>query len=195
MKVFEYSPGATPLNPDELEGLKLRHITTCGELDRWEQENIQEAFNWLGRRRKTDILTEEFLCLLHDKMFNKIWRWSGSFRRTDKNIGGSWMYVGIELRNLLGDVNFWIVNNTYPPDEIAFRFHHRLVLIHLFPNGNGRHSRLITDLLLSDIFKAEPFTWGSGDLSNIGDVRQRYIAALRAADKNEYRLLSEFVRT
>jgi Fic-DOC domain mobile mystery protein B len=195
MTEFNYPPGATPLTPEEQDGLKLRHITTRGELDRWEQDNIQYALSWLSRRRKTDILDEDFILLLHEKMFHKVWQWAGNFRRSDKNIGVSWTKVRMELRNLLDDTKTWIEFKSYSPDEIAYRFHHRLVLIHLFPNGNGRHSRLITDVILTEIFKQDPFTWGSDDLSSANDVRKRYITALKAADANDYRLLSEFVRS
>lgn len=195
MTEFNYPPGATPLTPEEQDGLKLKHITTRSELDRWEQDNIQDALAWLSRRRKTAILDEDFILLLHEKMFNKVWQWAGSFRRTDKNIGVSWTKVRMELRNLLDDTKTWIEFNSYSPDEIAYRFHHRLVLIHLFPNGNGRHSRLITDVILTEIFKQDPFTWGSDDLSSANHVRKRYITALKAADVNDYKLLSEFVRS
>lgn len=195
MTEFNYPPGATPLTPEEQDGLKLKHITNRGELDRWEQDNIQDALSWLNRRRKADILDEDFILLLHKRMFNKVWQWAGSFRRTDKNIGVSWTKVRMELRNLLDDTKTWIEFKSYSPDEIAYRFHHRLVLIHLFPNGNGRHSRLMTDIILIEIFKQDPFTWGSDDLSSANDVRKRYITALKAADANDYSLLSEFVRS
>jgi Fic-DOC domain mobile mystery protein B len=195
MTEFNYPPGATPLTPEEQDGLKLKHITTRGELDRWEQDNIQDALSWLSRRRKAEILDEDFILLLHEKMFNKVWQWAGSFRRTDKNIGVSWTKVRLELRNLLDDTKTWIEYKSYSPDEIAYRFHHRLVLIHLFPNGNGRHSRLMTDIILTEIFKQDSFTWGSDDLSSANDIRKRYITALKAADANDYSLLSEFVRS
>ena len=195
MNSFEYPPGATPLNPDELDGLKLRHITTRAELDRWEQENIQDALAWLSRRRKTDILDETFILQLHDKMFSKVWRWAGSFRRSDKNIGVVWSRVPVELRQLLNDTKAWIDYEAYPPDEIALRFHHRLVWIHLFPNGNGRHARLITDVLLTELLNEKPFSWGSDDLSHASTVRKHYISALKAADAYDYTLLRDFVRS
>ena len=195
MNHFEYPLGATPLNPEELDGLKLQHITTRVELDRWEQENIQEALSWLSRRRKADILDEKFIRQLHEKMFSKVWRWAGSFRRTDKNIGVVWSRVPVELRQLLNDTKAWIEYGAYTPDEIAFRFHHRLVWIHLFPNGNGRHARLITDALLTDHLNQEPFSWGNDDLSNASTIRKQYITALKAADEHDYKLLREFVRS
>ena len=195
MNHFDYPPGATPLTPDELDGLKLQHITTRAELDRWEQENIQEALAWLSRRRKADMLDEKFICQLHERMFNKVWRWSGSFRRSDKNIGVTWSRVPVELRQLLNDTKAWIDYKAYTPDEIAFRFHHRLVWTHLFPNGNGRHARLMTDVLLTELLGQDAFTWGSDDLFNSSAVRKHYITSLKAADEHDYTLLREFVRS
>lgn len=195
MTQFEYLQGATPLDPEEIDGLKLRHITTRSELDRWEQENIQEALGWLTRKRKTDILTEEFICTLHTKMFGKVWKWAGSLRRTDKNIGVSYLQIRIELRQLLENTKYWIENGTFPPDEIAFRFHHKLVWIHLFPNGNGRHSRMMADLILEEIFGKDPFTWGKENLTSASTTRGLYIASLRSADKEDYSALADFVRS
>lgn len=192
---INYPPGATPLTPEELEGLKIKHITTRGELDRWEQDNIQDALSWLQKRRKGEILSEKFICQLHYKMFNRVWTWSGRFRRTDKNIGVQWPLVPMELRKLLDDTKAWIEFDAYSPDEIAYRFHHRLVWIHLFPNGNGRHSRLMTDVILNDIFKLAPFSWGSEDLSSTSETRATYIKSLRAADNHDYDFLEQFVRS
>lgn len=183
------------IDSEEIEGLKLRHITTRNELDRWEQENIQEAIGWLERKRKTDILTEEFICSLHSKMFGKVWKWAGTFRRTDKNIGVSYTQIRIELRQLLENTKYWIENGTFSPDEIAYRFHHKLVWIHLFPNGNGRHSRLMTDVILEEIFGADLFTWGQESLTNASTTRNQYIASLRSADNEDFSALAEFVRS
>jgi len=188
--------GATPLDPDEMAGLRLMHITTHGELNRWEQENISEAMDWLDKRKnKSEILTEEFVKKVHEKMFYKVWTWAGTFRRSDKNIGVDWIRIGVDLHQLLDDVNYWIEYKTYPEDEIAVFFHHRLVKIHPFPNGNGRHSRLMTDILLTNVLRQKSFTWGNGDLTFTGDVRNRYINALIMADKNDYVSLMEFVRS
>lgn len=195
MKNIEQTDGATPLDPNEIEGLRINYITTRSELDRWEQENIQDALAWLDRRRKTNILTESFLGQLHEKMFGKVWQWAGEFRKTDKNIGVSWMKIPTEIRMLLDDVKFWIENSTYAPDEIAYRFHHKLVWIHPFPNGNGRHARMMTDLILEEILNKEPFTWGSQLLTNTGEPRSKYIEALKKADKQNYTELATFVRS
>jgi len=188
--------GATKLSPEEMEGLKIKTITTRGELDRWEQQNISESMDWLDtRKNKSEILHEEFVKKLHEKMLDKVWTWAGSFRKTEKNIGVDKHRISIELRQLLDDTQFYIDNKTYEPDEIATRFNHRLVQIHCFPNGNGRHSRLITDTLLTDVLGKDPFSWGNGDLLNEGDVRESYINALRSADGHDYKPLRKFVRS
>jgi len=193
--MFEEPEGATPLDPDEAEGLKIAHISTREELNRWEQENIAQAYRWCERRRnKKNVISEEFLITLHKQMLGKVWQWAGTFRRSDKNIGIDWRQIPIQLRQLIDDVKFWIENETYSPQEIAVRFHHKLVQIHLFPNGNGRHARLATDRLLIDVFGLEPFSWGNANIDQQGDVRSEYIQALRQADNHDYSGLMEFVR-
>jgi len=196
MKNFEYPDGATPLDPNELSGLKLDYITTREELNRWEQDNINEAINWLEKRRnKKDILNQAFVKKLHKKMFEKVWSWAGSFRQTNKNIGVDKYVIGQELLLFLDDVKYWIENQTYKPDEIGTRFHHRLVLIHPFANGNGRHARLMADTLMTNILEASSFSWGSANLNTQGDVRRQYISALKSADNHDYSSLIEFVRS
>jgi len=145
--MFDYPEGATPIDEDEKEALLIPHITTLEELNEWEQRNITDAYSWLDSTRRKDILSEDFICTLHKKMFGKVWRWAGNYRQSDKNIGLDWTRIPVHLRQILKDVRYWVNHETYPSDEIATRFHHRLVLIHLFPNGNGRHTRVITDLL------------------------------------------------
>ena len=133
----EYLPGATPLDADELASLIPKHITLQGELNEWEQLNIEQGEAWARRQRK-DILSEAFVGQLHQKMFGETWSWAGNFRKSNNNIGVDWQHVSVKLRDLLNDTRYQIEHTTYPPDEIATRFHHRLVLIHPFPNGNGR---------------------------------------------------------
>jgi Fic-DOC domain mobile mystery protein B len=192
---FDYPEGATPLDPDEARGLLLSHITNRSEVNRWEQENIAEAETWAFRRAPRDILTEGFIKRLHKRMFGTVWRWAGDFRTTSKNIGVPSWQISSELRNLCADAATWIKRGTYPPDEIAVRFHHRLTAIHPFPNGNGRHARLMTDILLIHLLKQQCFSWGSGNLVNAGDCRRQYIKALRAADGHDYSALMQFVRS
>jgi Fic-DOC domain mobile mystery protein B len=192
---FAYPPGATPLNREEIQGLIPTHITTRSELDRFEQENINDAMLWLGTTRPSDILSESFLKQLHNKMFCNVWRWAGTFRHSDKNIGVAWHQIEVELKKLRDDVQYWIENTSFSEDEIAARFHHRLVSIHLFANGNGRHARLVTDLLLVTLLNRPAFSWGSADLINAGQDRRKYIDSLHAADKGDYNALLKFVRS
>lgn len=192
---FAYPEGATPLDLDESEALLLTHISTRAELDRWEQENILEAIDWLDRTKPAEILNEQFLRKLHQIMFRHVWRWAGHFRHSDKNIGGPWYQISTSLRNLCDDTQYQIANQIQAPDELAVRFHHRLVWIHAFPNGNGRHARLMTDTLLKNLLESDQFTWGSGDLRKSSDTRSIYINALRSADKGNYDQLRQFVRS
>lgn len=185
--------GATELSPEEREGLIPSYITTRAELNEAEQGNIVEAREWaFGRKR--DVLDEGFLKKLHARMVGKVWKWAGEYRTSGKNIGIDAYQIPEELRKLLDDVRYWIEHETYPADEIAARFHHRLTYIHCYPNGNGRHARLATDLLLTGMGE-KPFTWGNADLVDAGETRARYIAALRAADKHDIEPLIAFVRS
>jgi Fic-DOC domain mobile mystery protein B len=187
--------GQTPLDPDESAGLIPRHISTMGALNDWEQENILQAVVWLRRAKVPEVLSEGFCRELHRKMFSKTWRWAGKFRTSDKNIGCEWAMVAVKLNQLFGNARYWIDNATFAPDELAARFHHAVVWIHPFPNGNGRHSRMMADALLKQMGQSA-FSWGSGgDLVNANAVRARYLAALRAADKNDFAELLAFVRS
>ncbi|MCG8042449.1 MAG: mobile mystery protein B [Candidatus Thiodiazotropha endolucinida] len=191
--LFEQDDAATPLSEEEKEGLIPSYITLRGELNEAEQANILEAEEW-AFKRKRDVLDERFLNDLHKRMYGRVWRWAGQYRRTGKNIGVDAYRISMELRQLIEDCRFWIENETYPPDEIAARFHHKLVWIHAYPNGNGRHARLATDLLLTALGR-ERFTWGRVNLVDASETRQAYVAALRAADAHDYAPLFEFVRS
>ena len=195
MMKFEYATGSTPLDPDEINGLIPLHITTQGELNEWEAENILQAENWLFLTpNQRNFLTIDFIKMLHKKMFGDTWKWAGIFRNTAKNIGVDQAKITTELRNLLDDVVYQIEKNIYPIDEIAYRFHHRLVWIHPFPNGNGRHARMMTDILLMQAGQAR-FTWGKEKLDAKGPIREQYIEALKNADKYHYTALEKFVRS
>jgi len=186
-------PGATPLDADELASLIPGHITTQGELNEWEQLNIVQGENW-ARKQHKEILNEGFLRQLHRQLFGETWKWAGQFRKTDKNIGIDWLKIGVELKKLLDDTPYQSKRASYPPDEIAVRFHHRLVLIHPFPNGNGRHARLMADLLVERLGRPR-FTWGSSSLVNANATRKDYIAALQAADARDIAPLLDFARS
>ena len=184
---------ATPLTPEEHAQLIPTYITTRAQLNEAEQINITEADLW-AFNRKRDVLSEEFLRKLHKRMFRKVWKWAGTFRTSERNIGVDAYRIGVELRTLLEDVAYWMANNTFAPDEIAARFHHRLVLIHPFPNGNGRHARLAADLLAVKLGQKR-FTWGSVNLVQPAATRSTYVAALKAADNHDIAPLSAFARS
>ncbi|MCB0424801.1 MAG: mobile mystery protein B [Mangrovimonas sp.] len=193
---IKYNTGQTPLSEEEKEGLKIKVITTQGELDQFEQLNIEKAVEWTMRTRlKPDkILTEKFMKDLHKKMYGDVWKWAGEFRTSEKNIGIKWPLIGVELKKLLDDANYWIENETNIPEEIAIRFKHRLVSIHCFPNGNGRHSRMIADIIMESIFKENVFSWHQSNMTKPNDTRKEYISALKKADNGEITPLIEFAK-
>lgn len=194
---FQYQPGQTPLDPDEVEGLLIDSIATRSELDEFEQQNIEQAMQWLMTRsfKKEQILTESFIKQLHKRMYGDVWVWAGDFRKTEKNIGVPKWQIGTDLRYLLDDTLYWIENEVYPPDEIAIRFKHRLVSIHCFPNGNGRHSRLMADIIIEKIFKTPVFSWGAANLVQQGESRVTYLQGVKAADAGNMAALLQFARS
>ena len=191
--LLEENDASTPLAAEEREGLIPSYVTLRRELNEAEQANILEAEQW-AFSRKRNVLDERFLTDLHKRMFGRVWRWAGKFRHTERNVGVDPYRIATDLRKLLDDSRYWIEHNTYPLDEISARFHHRLVYIHPFPNGNGRHARLATDLLLVALGQSR-FSWGRTSLVNPGETRHAYVVALRAADGRDIRPLLEFVRS
>lgn len=193
--MIEYEKDATSLEPEEIKGLKLSHITSRSQLDFWEAQNILEAQIWAKGLRHRDFFTPKFLCTVHQKMFSDVWRWAGKYRRTEKNLGVLPHLIETEVYALCEDVKAWQEYNAYGADEFAARFHHRLVAIHPFSNGNGRHSRFIADLILEKLFECPPFSWGGNNLTDATETRQAYIQALKAADEHDYSLLLSFARS
>lgn len=193
-KFGDYPEGATPLDPDELAGLRFKHVSTRGELDQLEQVSITDGIKWLAKQKTPDVLSEHFVCELHRKLFGSVWKWAGTFRRTEKNIGVDPIQVAIQLRQLLDDAKYWIEHGTYEPKELAARFHHQLVYIHPFPNGNGRHARIMADAILTKLLNEPAIDWaGNYRLEAMNERRNEYIAALRAADEHEFSPLLKFV--
>lgn len=196
--VGAHAPGATPIDPDEAADLIPPTVRTLAELNAFEQVNITAAVEWLlrGARRASvaTVLSERYLLNLHHRMFDQTWRWAGELRRTDKNIGVHWPQIRIALRERLDDTRHWISAKAHAPDEIAVRFHHAIVVIHPFPNGNGRWSRLAADALLHALRKPL-LTWGQSSLTAAGSARTAYLAALRAADQGDFTPLMAFARS
>lgn len=195
MTLLDTPEGATPLTQDDLNGL-LPYLTTREELDSFEQLNITEAVQWAFRSRtlKKDLLEPHNLQLLHQKMFKNTWKWAGTFRKTQTNIGVESPLIAVELKKLCHDVKWWLEHTTYPLVEIAVRLHHRLVWVHPFPNGNGRHARLSADLLLH-FHGGQKLTWGGKHLIRESDLRREYLASLREADNRSYERLIRFAQS
>ena len=193
-----YPPEATPLDSNEIADLIPDYITTQGELNILEQQNIIEGINWADRQKKPDMLSITFNYELHKQMFNQVWRWAGKPRTTDKSIGVYWQQIPTQLSSLFESAIYWVENKTYKWDELAVRFHHKLVSIHAFPNGNGRHARLMTDILLKSN-NQEPFTWGekmySSPIEVEGKTHKAYISALKKADGNDFIDLIKFIKS
>ena len=193
---LDYIFGQTPIDEEEKEGLLIETISTKKELDEFEQKNIEQAIQWLiGRKLDIDhILSEAFVKLLHKRMYGEVWSWAGEFRKSDKNIGITSWRIPTELKVLLDDTKYWIENNTYSNDEIAIRFKHRLVSIHCFSNGNGRHSRLMADIIIEKIFNEQIFNWGNSNLSEGNENRREYLNAIKLADQGNVLRLLGFAR-
>jgi Fic-DOC domain mobile mystery protein B len=196
VNLFPKAEGNTPLSADEQADL-IPDLATQEELNEWERQNILEAYAWAlapnGLRRR-DPLVEPYVRDLHLRMFDQTWKWAGAYRTTEKNIGVPHHEIRESLATLLGDARYWLEHGTYPPDELAVRFHHRLVLIHPFANGNGRHARLMADVL-AQRHERLVFSWGAENLERAGDVRLRYIDALQTADAGDIAPLLAFARS
>ncbi len=183
--------GATPLTPEDLEGLLPKHIGTKPELNAWEFNNIQKAQEWLRNGRPKEVLTDNFARDLHRRMFEETWKWAGVYRTHETNIGIDWTQITTQTRLLFDNYRYQREKNTFEPKMHAIRLHRDLVWIHPFPNGNGRHSRLLADQYLVQEGH-QPFTWGGSSLIDEGELRKKYIAALQSADKGDYAPLLTF---
>lgn len=191
MDIFEADDNSTPLTAEEKNGLKLKWITLRSELNEAEARNIAQAQLWLTANKKKDVCSDTFLRKLHKKMFCDVWVWAGEYRITERNIGVAPYQIPMKLMQLFDDLNFWIDNKTYSNHEIAVRLHHKLVQIHPFPNGNGRVSRLMADLVLRKL-EGKTLYCGDTNIVDVSEVRRKYIDALRKADAGDYTDLLNF---
>jgi Fic-DOC domain mobile mystery protein B len=189
--------GSTPLDPNEIDGLIPSWISTRGDLNEAEQANIVKALTQPRWHRLTvdKLLDDHIARQLHKAMFDDVWEWAGTYRHTERTIGVDPVTISVDVHNLMEDAKAWLTgDHPLEPDTVGYRFHHRLVQIHPFPNGNGRHARAMTNLLMAAIGRP-PFTWGSGSVDHDPNVRKAYLAALRAADLRQFDLLAQFVRS
>jgi Fic-DOC domain mobile mystery protein B len=194
--IFRYEPGQTPIDAGEEEGL-IPALTTQAELNEWEEQNNIAGRLWALSKRvlgQVEPLSEDFLFGLHRRMFSDTWKWAGEIRTRDKTLGVPFYKIRICLREFLDDARYWRDNKTYSFDEFAMRFHHRLVQIHLFPNGNGRHARLAVDVIARKSGHPD-FSWGSENLARPGGARAAYLEAIHAADDGNYQPLITFSRS
>ncbi len=193
---LEYGYGQTPLDDDEKEGLLIKTISTHGELNELEQLNIEEAELWrhTSPEATEKVLTEAFVKKLHRKMFNKVWSWAGYFRKSNKNIGVEWAEIPMSLKYLLDNTKYWVKNGVYNNDEIAIRFKYEIVKTHCFSNGNGRHSRIMADILIESL-GGSSFSWNGFNMTNPDETRKQYIDAIKEVDKsNDFSSLIKFAR-
>jgi Fic-DOC domain mobile mystery protein B len=191
-----HDPGSTPLSPSENEGL-IPSLATQQELNEWERENILAAREWAlspRRLKRTDVFAEAYLRELHRQMFRDTWKWAGRYRTTERNLGAMPHTIVERVYQWLGDFRYWVEHSTYDIDEIAVRSHHRLLVIHPWPNGNGRHARLFADVVALK-FGREEFSWGrTEELTSTGTPREEYLRAVRAADAHDFRAMLRFAR-
>lgn len=194
---LEYTYGQTPLEEEEKEGLLIKHITNKKELDEFEQHNIEKAVEWTMGKKFTigNVLNEGFVLDLHKRMFGEVWKWAGKFRASDKNIGIDKILISTHLYQLNEDCKYWIENKTYEPDELAIMYKHRIVNIHPFANGNGRHSRLMADIIIEKLLGGKIFSWGRVNLSGASKERTNYIDSIKLADRGNIKPLIEFARS
>jgi Fic-DOC domain mobile mystery protein B len=186
----------TPLSPEEQADL-IPSLATREELNEWERDNILRARQWaLADRQlaRSEPIQEDYVRELHRRMFDQTWKWAGTYRKTEKNLGVPVADIHQRLAQLLGNAAYWLKNKTYDVDECAVRFHYELVVIHAFPNGNGRHARLIADIVAVKNGR-QVFPWGSKDIIVPGEAREAYLAALRAADQGNLEPLLKFSRS
>lgn len=186
--------GSTPLDPDQIKGIRFSHLTNMGELDEVEDLNIQKGLEWLYHQKTDDYLSMQFLCKLHEKLFGDVWKWAGKFRTVEVNISKIRSYdVGPQLINFFEDAKLWIEGGRMGWDEIAAEMHHRLVCIHPFPNGNGRTTRIFTEYVQRRNNQLIT-TWKASLSHDPKERRKAYIKALQKADKGDFEMLIEFMK-
>jgi Fic-DOC domain mobile mystery protein B len=189
--------GATPIDDEDLAGLIPDFVATRSDLNQVEYENIARALPWATRRaragRPYELLQTSFLFALHRRMFSDVWRWAGTQRRRETNLGIEPGLIGEQLATFFADASYWHHENVFDSDERAIRIHYRLVCIHPFPNGNGRCTRLMADLYRIAI-GLPPFNWGTARLDSPGNARDAYISALVAAPNDDCASLIRFAR-
>jgi Fic-DOC domain mobile mystery protein B len=183
-------PGQTPL--DDISGLRIRSITTTGELNAAEAENVRRAvlkYTTTKLTRRSARFDLRWMLKLHKEMFGEVWSWAGTLRKGQTNIGSPPHLIEIELHTLIEDLRAWEASGM-PLLEQAVRLHHVAVRIHPFAGGNGRWSRMLANIWLM-LHGAGPIEWPEATIGSASVIREEYLRAVRAADAGDYRALIE----
>jgi Fic-DOC domain mobile mystery protein B len=194
-EITDQPEGATPL--DDISGLLRRDITTRGQLDEAETLNILGAVDWIERGRLRDVFTVDFYERLHSRMYDDVWEWAGDLRSVTgarPNIGVPPEMVPIELGRVAMEFN-WEWQNSDQTNLLPFiaKYHHALVWVHPFNNGNGRWSRLACDVVMKRLAKKPLITWATDTLNVDSGERSQYINALKMADDFDLAPLVEYL--
>ena len=194
---LEPKKGDTLLSPEELDMLIPKHVTIRAQLDEVEQANIEEGLVWLLSQRNITaekLFSKEFQDKLHIKMLGQVWEWAGKTRTRETNIGVMPHQIEIERKKLNDDAVFWCEATVMTPKELAITFHHKLIQIHCYPNGNGRHGRIMADLIVEKLYEMKRLDWITEDMLHEGEARDIYIDAMKSADDNSYKLLFGLIK-
>ncbi len=193
--ITDQPEGATPI--DDVSGL-LVDITTRGELNDAEGLNILTATDWIDKGRIDDLFTVQFYRELHTKMYDQVWSWAGALRsQTGQTThpGSRPEAVDLDLGRVAMEFHCeWeALNDNSHLLPFISRYHHALVLVHPFNNGNGRWSRLAADAVIQRLAGRPPLTWATDTLVVDSDERKEYIAALQAADTGDFQPLLDYI--
>lgn len=168
-----------------------------------EAEGTKRALQYVIKlSEKKAKITSKLIQDIHKKGFGFIFPdWAGKFRTVDVTVGEyeppHFSKIHELIKNLCDDLEERLKHIPLPENEEQFLaeiisllawFQHRFVWIHPFRDYNGRVARLLTNLLVLNLglpvleIKAET-----------GADRQRYIKAMKAADKNDYSKLEKLI--
>jgi len=198
---FSAAYASTPIEPDDHQFLvpEMKHLITWADVDAEEASNIAKGRAWLIAQHFTldDLFDTLTLRTIHQRMFGKVWTWAGSVRRRETSIGIDPSQIQTQFEQLVQNFRWRAAN----ADEIGFseeerrelgiRFHTEMVAIHAFVNGNGRHARLVANLVDSAMglgSLADPlYPWGARSGLPSAESRKLYLDAIKlAGSRGEY---------
>lgn len=186
------------MDPDARQFLLPEHadVATNNELNELEALNIADAFAWADDQtwQTADFFTQHVLREIHAKMFDQVWVWAGTYRSREVNIGNCPPEeISTRLEQVLGNLSYQSENGRSAHD-VCTALHHCIAQIHPFPNGNGRHARLVARLLAQTMgLERSSLTWGSTEYADEDTRKAAYISSLRAADDGDFGPLKSFI--